>query len=77
MAITRAISKSLKGEPGDTDTPDRAIDMGGTKVVIKSSHKDIYKGIAPFVLVQLAALGLCMIFPEIVLYLPRRFGFLD
>ncbi len=38
---------------------------------------DIYKGIAPFVLVQLAALGLCMIFPEIVLYLPRRFGFLD
>ena len=38
---------------------------------------DIYKGIAPFVLVQLVALGLCMIFPEIVLYLPRRFGFLD
>jgi tripartite ATP-independent transporter DctM subunit len=38
---------------------------------------DIYRGIIPFVTVQLAALGFCMIFPEIVLYLPRRFGFLD
>lgn len=38
---------------------------------------DIYKGIAPFVTVQLIALILCMIFPEIVLYLPRHFGFLD
>jgi tripartite ATP-independent transporter DctM subunit len=38
---------------------------------------DIYRGIVPFVIVQLAALGLCMSFPEIVLYLPRRFGFLD
>ena len=38
---------------------------------------DIYKGIAPFVTVQLIALILCMIFPEIVLYLPREFGFLD
>jgi TRAP-type mannitol/chloroaromatic compound transport system permease large subunit len=38
---------------------------------------DIYKGIAPFVAVQLIALILCMIFPEIVLYLPRHFGFLD
>ena len=38
---------------------------------------DIYKGIVPFVAVQLLALVLCMIFPEIVLYLPRRFGFLE
>jgi tripartite ATP-independent transporter DctM subunit len=37
---------------------------------------DIYKGITPFVLVQLFALTLCMIFPEFVLYLPKRFGFL-
>ncbi|MDP3170525.1 MAG: TRAP transporter large permease subunit [Polaromonas sp.] len=37
----------------------------------------IYKGIVPFVLIQLVALVLCMIYPEIVLYLPRRFGFLD
>ncbi len=38
---------------------------------------DIYKGITPFVLVQGAALALCMAFPEIVLYLPRHFGFLE
>jgi tripartite ATP-independent transporter DctM subunit len=38
---------------------------------------DIYKGITPFVLVQLLALALCMIFPEVVLYLPKRFGFLE
>jgi len=38
---------------------------------------DIYKGITPFVVVQMLALVLCVIFPEIVLYLPRRFGFLD
>jgi tripartite ATP-independent transporter DctM subunit len=40
------------------------------------SMADIYRGIVPFVLVQLAALGLCMAFPQIVLYLPRYFGFL-
>jgi tripartite ATP-independent transporter DctM subunit len=38
---------------------------------------DIYKGITPFVLVQLVALVLCVIFPDIVLVLPRRFGFID
>ena len=38
---------------------------------------DIYKGITPFVLVQLVALVLCIIFPEIVLVLPRHFGFID
>ncbi|MDO9094994.1 MAG: TRAP transporter large permease subunit [Rubrivivax sp.] len=38
---------------------------------------DIYKGITPFVLVQLLGLVLCIIFPDIVLYLPRRFGFID
>jgi tripartite ATP-independent transporter DctM subunit len=38
---------------------------------------DIYKGITPFVLVQLLALVLCMIFPDIVLVLPRHFGFID
>jgi len=37
---------------------------------------DIYKGITPFVGVQLVALTLCMIFPEMVLYLPRKYGFL-
>ncbi len=38
---------------------------------------DIYKGITPFVVVQLVALVLCIVFPEIVLILPRRFGFID
>lgn len=37
----------------------------------------IYRGIVPFVAIQLMALALCMIFPEVVLYLPRRWGFLD
>lgn len=38
---------------------------------------DIYKGITPFVIVQLVALASCLIWPEVVLYLPREFGFLD
>lgn len=38
---------------------------------------DIYRGITPFVVVQLVALAICLIWPETVLYLPRRFGFLD
>ncbi len=37
----------------------------------------IYRGIIPFVIIQLFAVALCMIFPEIVLWLPRRWGFLD
>jgi TRAP-type mannitol/chloroaromatic compound transport system permease large subunit len=38
---------------------------------------DIYKGITPFVVVQLVALALCVIFPDIVLVLPRWMGFID
>jgi tripartite ATP-independent transporter DctM subunit len=37
----------------------------------------IYRGIIPFVLIQLFAVVLCMVFPDIVLYLPRAWGFLD
>ena len=37
----------------------------------------IYRGIAPFVVLQLTAVGLCMAFPELVLWLPRASGFLD
>jgi tripartite ATP-independent transporter DctM subunit len=37
----------------------------------------IYRGIVPFVLIQLVALALCMIFPTLVLLLPRYWGFLD
>jgi TRAP-type mannitol/chloroaromatic compound transport system permease large subunit len=38
---------------------------------------DIYKGITPFVLVQLIALVLCIVFPNIVLVFPRWMGFID
>ena len=37
----------------------------------------IYRGIIPFVLLQLAGLLLCIAFPEIALWLPRRAGTLD
>ncbi len=37
----------------------------------------IYRGIIPFVALQVLAVVLCLIFPEIILWLPRRFGFLD
>jgi tripartite ATP-independent transporter DctM subunit len=32
---------------------------------------DIYKSIIPFVMIQFLGLALCMIFPEIILYLPK------
>ncbi|MCW5660936.1 MAG: TRAP transporter large permease subunit [Burkholderiaceae bacterium] len=38
---------------------------------------DIYKGITPFVAVQLVALALCIAYPDIVLTLPRWMGFID
>lgn len=38
---------------------------------------DIYRGIVPFVILQLVALAILLVWPETVLYLPRRFGFLD
>jgi len=37
----------------------------------------IYRGIIPFVLIQLFAVVLCMMFPEIIFYLPRQWGMLD
>ncbi|MGE0285008.1 MAG: TRAP transporter large permease subunit [Bradyrhizobium sp.] len=37
----------------------------------------IYRGIIPFVVLQLLAVAACLMFPEIVLWLPRSFGFLD
>ena len=33
---------------------------------------EIYRGIVPFVIVQLLGLGLCIVFPEIALWLPRK-----
>lgn len=45
VSIKKAISKSLKGEPkeggGDTE-----VMIDGAKVVVKSAHREIYKGIA-------------------------------
>jgi TRAP-type mannitol/chloroaromatic compound transport system permease large subunit len=37
----------------------------------------IYRGIIPFVILQMISLAICMLWPELVLYLPRRWGFLD
>ncbi|MBL0899283.1 MAG: TRAP transporter large permease subunit [Reyranella sp.] len=37
----------------------------------------IYRGIVPFVILQMVALGFCILWPEIILVLPRHFGFLD
>jgi tripartite ATP-independent transporter DctM subunit len=37
----------------------------------------IYRGIVPFVCLQMLAVILCMAFPEIIFYLPRRWGMLD
>jgi tripartite ATP-independent transporter DctM subunit len=37
----------------------------------------IYRGIIPFVMIQLLALALCVAYPDVVLYLPRSMGLLD
>ena len=34
----------------------------------------IYRGIVPFILLQLTALAICMYWPEVVFYLPRQLG---
>lgn len=46
MAIKKAISKSLKGEPDGDDIQDREVMIDGNKVVVKAAHREIYKGIA-------------------------------
>jgi tripartite ATP-independent transporter DctM subunit len=38
---------------------------------------DVYRGMTPFVFLQLIGLGLCVAFPELALWLPRISGFLD
>jgi len=37
----------------------------------------IYRGIIPFVLIQLFAVALCMAFPEIIFFLPRYWGMMN
>jgi tripartite ATP-independent transporter DctM subunit len=39
--------------------------------------KDVYRGMYPFVALQIVGLGLCIYFPSIVLWLPRVAGFLE
>ncbi len=45
-AVNKAISKSLKGEAEKELVVDKEILINGAKVVVKGSHKEIYKGIA-------------------------------
>ncbi len=43
--MSRAISKSIQGEP-DADGGDREVIVNGEKVLVKAAHREIYKGIA-------------------------------
>jgi TRAP-type mannitol/chloroaromatic compound transport system permease large subunit len=38
---------------------------------------DIYRGIIPFVILQMIGVVICMIWPEVVFWLPRSWGMLD
>jgi TRAP-type mannitol/chloroaromatic compound transport system permease large subunit len=38
---------------------------------------DVYRGMYPFVVMQVIGLGLCIYFPSLILWLPRLAGFLD
>jgi len=42
---------------------------------ITMSH--IYRGIIPFVAIQMLAVAICMAFPDLIFYLPRRWGLMD
>ena len=46
VAITKAISKSLKGEPDSGAIADSEITIDGHKILVKAAHAEIYKGIA-------------------------------
>jgi TRAP-type mannitol/chloroaromatic compound transport system permease large subunit len=37
----------------------------------------IYRGIVPFVILQMIGLAVTMMFPELALWLPRKVGFLS
>jgi TRAP-type mannitol/chloroaromatic compound transport system permease large subunit len=37
----------------------------------------IYRGIVPFVILQVIGLSVAMAFPELALWLPRKVGFLN
>jgi len=46
VTMSKAISKSIKGEPDENVTTDQEVTIDGNKVVVKASHREIYKGIA-------------------------------
>lgn len=39
--------------------------------------RHIYRGIVPFVALQVAAVAICMAFPDLIFFLPRRWGLMD
>jgi len=47
VTMSRAISKSIPGEPdGSQSNVDKELTIDGNKIVVKASHREIYKGIA-------------------------------
>jgi hypothetical protein len=46
ITLNKAISKSIQGEPSTPEPTDREVIIDGQKVVVKASHREIYKGIA-------------------------------
>jgi hypothetical protein len=47
VTMSRAISKSIPGEPDvNQQTTDREVSIDGNKIMVKASHREIYKGIA-------------------------------
>src|SRR5688572_21878538 len=41
------------------------------------SMSDVYRGMWPFVAIQIVGLILCLVFPEVILWLPRKAGLLE
>ena len=47
VTMSKAISKSIPGEPDvNQQTTDRQVSIDGNKIMVKASHREIYKGIA-------------------------------
>jgi hypothetical protein len=47
VTMSKAISKSIKGEPDENQAiMDKEVLIDGNKVIVKASHREIYKGIA-------------------------------
>ena len=45
--MSRAISKSIPGEPdANQSNVDKEVTIDGNKIMVKASHREIYKGIS-------------------------------